>query len=428
MIFFPLLFLLFWVFSTLVVYFFGPVSYFGANNDLVVALVLFFCFMGVVGYFSGLGISKRLFFNTSQYIFKVNFYIFSFLTLLSTLIFNEVLVKSGSLFPSNYFLIFDGFSSLGDLYYSSKSESSGYSGSVFFSFLFGVLGPFRYFYIPYLVLNWPNIGFVKRIIGCMLVFLPVMSGVSIGTNKPIFDSALITAISFFICWIYAKKFKDSQLEYFCRKGLKVGLVFVIFSVIIFGYAMNGRGVTFEYIESNSPRGDILVSSDIEESGISVSLVMLSHYIVQGYYGLNLAIGAGFDSTYGLGHSPFLLRQYEKISGESLSKNTYQEKIDSDWASGVRWPSAFTFYANDVSFLGVPFVGFFQMMIFGICWYLGVYKGMREMIYSLPLHFQQVIFLPANNQVFLFADGFFAANYILFALLLRMVVKGVKNAG
>jgi len=427
MIFFPLLFLLFWMFSTLVVYFWGPVFYSGANNDLVVVLIIFFCFMGVAGYFLGLGISKRLFFNKSQYIFKVNFYIFSFLTLASSIISNEVLVKSGSLFPSNYFLIFDGFSSLGDLYYNSKSESSGYGGSVLLSFFFGVLGPFRYFYIPYLILHWPKIGFAKRIVGSMLVFLPVLTGVSIGTNKPIFDSAFITAISFFVFLVYAKNFKDFQLEYFCRKGIKVGFIFVMFSVIVFGYAMNGRGVTFEYIESNSPRGDISVSSDIAENGVSVSLVMLSHYIVQGYYGLSLAIGKDFESTYGLGHSPFLLRQYEKVSGGSLSKNTYQEKIDNDWASGVRWPSAFTFYANDVSFFGVPFVGFFQMMIFGICWYLGVYKGMRELIYSLPLHFQQVIFLSANNQVFSFADGFFAANYILFALLLRMAVKGVGNA-
>ena len=168
-----------------------------------------------------------------------------------------------------------------------------------------------------------------------------------------------------------------------------------------------------------------------ESPISIAGVMASHYVVQGYYGMSLSLTEGFDSTLGFGHSPFLLRQISRFVGDDFARRTFQKKIDNQWATGVRWHSAFSQFANDVGFAGVTAVLFIIFLVFGLHW--GIVLKYRDplILCFMPVHLVLIIFLPANNQIFGFGDTFglsvLMLCYTIFCFL-NQSDKGVNRFG
>ena len=415
--------LMFLVFS-LVYFFMGPVTYRVDNLGQFLSYFIFYILMGTLGYLSGVYFSSRVKVNRSTRLFRINFWSFFFFSLISSLIFNYV-VASGNLIPLNIFnyfvLAFSGeLLSLGDIYYENKINSVGDSSSFIASLMFAFLGWARFIVVPYLVWNWMSLTKIRKFSGIFVAILPVLTGLSIGLNKPIFDFSLIFLFSTLISY-YIKRKENEIGEYRrLRRLLKNSLIAISLSVIIFGLAMNSRGVTFQYIEFSSPLRDIAVKEVVPENSVSISLVMLGHYMFQGYYAFSLSLDQDFDSTYGFGHSPFLARQFSRVFNRDLTALTYQQKIDKYWPNGLRWHSAFSQFANDFHFFGVGFVVYSIFFMIALSWVFSYKYGMREFIYFMPMHGILVVFLPANNQVFGFADSLGLVLIISLALFYRLV--------
>ena len=52
-------------------------------------------------------------------------------------------------------------------------------------------------------------------------------------------------------------------------------------------------------------------------GSAFAFEMLTSYVSQGYFGLFLGLKEDFTSTYGLGHSPFLMGMYTRFFDDSI---------------------------------------------------------------------------------------------------------------
>ena len=421
----PLKFSLLYLFLGQIYFFWGPVEYSIRNTSLFLFYQSSYALAGVFGYLLGIHIALRLKVVKKNKIFVFNFWIFALLTLFVGLLYNSSLAKSGSLIPYNIFHFIWGaisldLPSLGSIYYERKFIANADESNLYLSVLIFIFGWAKFFFIPYVIWHWGLFSAIRRIVSVFLIVLPVFTGLSVGTNKPVFDVALVllfSALSIYFIHRYNNNHKEALR---LKRLLRGAILFVIFAVIIFGMGMNSRGVTFDYIEANSSRGNITVNSAIPENEYSVSLVMLGHYLVQGYYGFSLSLNEQFESTLGFGNSPFLSRQFERITGKDISQNSYQAKIDGEWAQGLRWHSAFAQFANDVHFIGVIFVVFIGFFIIAVSWLFAYRYQMMEMVYILPVHGIFVIFLPANNQVFSFVDSLSTVMVFVFLLSLRVV--------
>jgi hypothetical protein len=92
------------------------------------------------------------------------------------------------------------------------------------------------------------------------------------------------------------------------------------------------------------------------------------YLAGGYYHASLALDLDFQSTYFLGNNPALIG-LAQVLGIDVWDRTYMHRLQA--AKGVDelgyWHSAYTWYACDVSFYGVPIVLFGLGYMFGFSW-------------------------------------------------------------
>jgi hypothetical protein len=160
------------------------------------------------------------------------------------------------------------------------------------------------------------------------------------------------------------------------------------------------------MEDVSTPGDIVFKSSEhggEVSAFTNAAEKITVYVAQGYYGMSLAISEDFDSTFGIGHSSFLLYQARDVFGVDLFSNTYQYKISDRWDQFVQWHSFYSQVANDVGFLGVTIV----MLALGIWFSVMCHSAIvnKNILAKCILPFAVIMFfyMPANNQVFNFMD-------------------------
>ncbi len=148
----------------------------------------------------------------------------------------------------------------------------------------------------------------------------------------------------------------------------------------------------------------------ERQRFGVSLFILS--TCSGYYGLDLALEKPFQSSYGVGHSPVTLNLYEAITKDQTPRfRTYTYRNgDEGWSDENYWSTLPTWIANDVGFPGAVLVLGVIGYLWGR-WWREAAAGMSDPAAVLfALTTTMMIYFPANDQVFLLADG-----YLVFAV-------------
>lgn len=291
--------------------------------------------------------------------------------------------------------------------------SAGYSSN---SRLFNILLLFISFtkllFIFYFVYFWGELNFRKKTICYLFSLLFLSCGISSGTNSFVFIFFIFLFFSLLVRYlIFSPQKLKKALSY-----LGVGMLLPIFS---FGYIMSQRGGGFDYFKSTSPLGDIsVVISSFDNEGfwgfLFYSLVWLNYYLVQGYYGFSLILSEHFEWTYGFGNSAFLQRQFEMITGNSITNNTFQSKVSDVWHIEAQWHSFFGQFANDVGLLGVGLVMFLLGYLLSKLWLSVRYCNSFYGAAMLPIIILLVIFIPANNQVFGYVD---TLSYFIFVIIL-----------
>ncbi|AZL67606.1 hypothetical protein [Pseudomonas oryziphila] len=292
----------------------------------------------------------------------------------------------------------------------ARVMSEGYAGDKFSNVLYFLVSPAKVIIIPVLIFFWDRMSVMMRVLGLFVSVLPVLSGVSVGTNKPVFDFAIFFASSLAV-YFALNRIREGVFAFHKRKFFLVLSIFSFLgAVFYFGWSLHGRSADMTYITSGSVLGDISIRANpgLNEgwSGfLMFTFMWLSSYLAQGYYGFSLALEQSFTSTYGFGNSPFLMRQFEWVTGVDISANTYQHKISAAWGETSQWHSLYSHVANDVGFYGVAVFclvfGFYLAKI----WISIVDTDNLWAKLLVPLFALAVIFMPANNQVLGYLDSF-----------------------
>jgi len=141
-----------------------------------------------------------------------------------------------------------------------------------------------------------------------------------------------------------------------------------------------------------------------------ALSMFSAYLSEGYYGLSLALGLDFSSTWGLGHAPFAMALYRSLTGDdALYQRSYTFRLrELGWNDFSLWSTMFPWFANDISFLAVPILMIFFGWILGASWNDAVFAQNDRAAIVFAFMMIMMAYIPANSQLTLVSDHYFAA--------------------
>jgi hypothetical protein len=285
-----------------------------------------------------------------------------------------------------------------------------------------LLSPFVSIAMPLGVVMWHRLTSVQKAGVVFITGVQVASWIGIGTNKGLFDIAIL------LPWLYIAQ----QVRLGRRPGAilkKVAVVAGILGTVVLGYFFIGG------MERHSDRGtDIAQLIDVSEGyqaafnilpeSVAYGILRLSGYVTQGYYALSLALPLDFEPCWGLGNSYWLASWTRALTGGvSILEQSYPGRLQAfDLDLLTRWHSFYVWFASDVSFYGVPVIVFLVGRALSSAWIDAIWGSDVYSVGFLHLLIIMVIYFPGNNQVLGFAPS--GIPFIVFAFL-RMLPKASR---
>ncbi len=274
-------------------------------------------------------------------------------------------------------------------------------------------GPLHWCYIPLSIYYWPKLSAFKRIGSIFIWALYLLQFVCTGTNVGFFN--FLIAMATVILARYLKRTIDSGKRISFKKGIRVIIVLllsVFVALWVFNFIMGSRiGDTYDRVRSTA---GFVYSLDktsflyiVTPPGLRPLLVNLTSYIAHPYMALALSFDLPFQGTFGVGYSWFLLDNFP-VPFDAWSR-TYQMSMEiaygyDHWAC---WHTSYMWFANDVSFFGVPLILFLLFRLFGRAWRSFLDSGNAVSLLLFMLFIIMIEFISANNQVFQSSDTLFA---------------------
>ncbi len=423
-IYLPQIFLQIYLISTLIIFAFGPVQYNLNQPQIFWGYMALYHLSFFLGFYVSLLLLNKTVIKKQKYLSNsYNIYIFyavfllafissvlsfkgvdSFIDLINPIFWIESAV-SGILNPQEVYL--------------EKMERvfSSNQGNKLLNIVLFFISFSKIMLLPFLVFFWERISVKLKVATLFIALLPLLSSLSNGTNKGVFDFILLSVSALVAFFIY-NKVHSSSFGFKRRKFfLMAFLIAFLGGLTFFGNAMISRGGDLTYIEKVDPLGRIEVTDQALERQDNFTYYTygwLSTYIVQGYYGFSIALNEEFDSTFGVGNSVFLTRNFQELLGINIIDRTYQNKIDKYWDKDAQWHSMYSYFANDFHFFGVIFVCFLLSFYMARIWIDFLSTGNIFAGVLVSVFFIMIIFIPANNQIFGFLDGISA--FVITSLL------------
>jgi len=298
-------------------------------------------------------------------------------------------------------------------YYASDAAMAGFVKSPAITALLLFTAPFKYILLPGLVFYWHTLSSMRKLFGIFVASIPVLTGIV--ASLSVINFSYVFIISICLGTLLACKKSSGALSTLKqRKFFLFSLAFIfLFSFWQF-YSVksgqtpyqiaagHGKPQTFDFLKAQGIKFKN-EGTNLESSSAIDFYEKITAYMVQGYYGMSIAIGEEFDTSFGIGHSVFLQRTFADYLGLDVRDRTFQYKINDRWDQFVYWHSFYSYIANDVSFLGVSIV----MLILG-AYFSKIYLSAitDDDLYArmlLPLFGILFFYIPANNQVFGFLE-------------------------
>jgi len=409
----PLILLQIYLVFTLFVLTNGPIEWPIHNADKLISLLVYYQVMFIIGYslLVNLAPTKNKIWSgfDFQTILLRYFWPLLLLAALALLIGHRNIAMTSSYIPTTIFTDFyHGLVNPLDVYLYKLSDQAkaNFSGRPIATALFGVFIVCKALLITLLISEWPKLNLSKRILGVAVTLIPLMSAVSVGTNKPIFDLLFYYLSIFLVSFLLIPRGKRASYVMKRKAIVAIILSLAVFSPFYFQYTMSQRAWTNpnKYVSSQSQinmRKYFKRMCENEERNVKSGCLFISvtsNYLTQGYYGMSLAIEKPFDSTYGIGHSTFLLEAFKKYLGLDLKARTYERKASREWSEN-QWFSMYTQWANDFSFWGVGIVMLGLGFLSAAVWVSAVDYNNFAARCMVPLFVIMFLFIPANNQIF-----------------------------
>jgi hypothetical protein len=218
-------------------------------------------------------------------------------------------------------------------------------------------------------IQWKRMGLVARclfaVFLCAELFFAVGRGTAFG---------VVTMVTtFFLSTMLWRKSARSRAGAALGSALLVALLF-LGSVAFFSYNLYSRSKNVERgLETFGEfKGSYTIldhwTLTILPEALRPSYMNVVSYLAQGYYHASLAMDLEFQTTFLLGNNPALMGLAE-LYGIDVWNRTYMHRLQA--AKGISelgvWHSAYTWYACDVSYYGVPFILLGLGYLFGFSW-------------------------------------------------------------
>lgn len=430
--------------ASLLIFKFGPVEWPIHNEGVFWALNALYLTMFLVGY--GAAMWKRHWWGGSGNTLSSRGFTERFFwpiwgcAVLVVLIGHRNLTMGPSYIPTT--LLSDLISGLSDPqagYLSKLSEEAyrNFSGNPPVTLLYGVLAFSKLLLVYMLVSSWSNLSLPKKILGVGVSLFPVVSGVCVGTNKPVFDVAFVFSTIFLAHVFMTPRAERLAFIKARRVPILLAVCSLVFAGWFFKHTMSARAPGLDLVTSQSTSAGVVrvrpwFREYCESPGspgvvrskgcgfVSAGVV----YLTQGYYGMSLSTGIPLETTYGLGHSRFIRDALQKYLGIDLKPRTFQQRIRGQWGANGGWHSAYSEWANDVGFVGVAFVMLALGFYVGAIWISALQTRNVGAVCSLPLLVILIFFIPANNQVFNLLESL-ASFVVLFFVWVASQVRGLR---
>lgn len=319
-----------------------------------------------------------------------------------------------------------GFTDMGGAYNSFQETINTITGS---SVVGGtVFSLFNYIWeiCSFLVLLLATYYYKKLKKGAKFILLLtyaiiIMSYISTGTNIGVFR--LVLAWMLFLLMKFIRG--EHSVDWKKWKKRKKWIIFIliisiVLCIILFEAIMKSRGGILLWDTSYYNIGGRGIDHNsilfkIFPHSWSMLLVSATGYLTQGYYGMSLCLQTDWIPTFGLGHSMIIEKLLAKYVTDIPHLTIYQHRIEKfGWNEDVQWHTAYSWFANDVSFLGVAFV----MLIFGILFAMAYKDSIKTnnpfahiMVYFFTL---AAFFIPCNNQLF-------QSTYVMFSFITTFII-------
>lgn len=275
--------------------------------------------------------------------------------------------------------------------------------------------PITYAVLPIGIVRWRDIRWIGRIAVAVTVACSIAFSIMRGTDKQIADIFVIGVSAAFVSYGRHRTLGLRGFELVRRywKHALIALVFIAAAQSAFTTRKDER--LGGYISRTTVcANDSHICAKLDDSWISwlplrqrfgVTFFILT--TCSGYYGLDLALGKPFESSYGVGHSPAAMSVYETVTGdETLHLRTYTYRNGDDhWSEDHYWSTLITWIANDVGFGGAVVVLALLGLLWGR-WWREAAAGMSDsaaVLFSIAT--MAMIYLPANDEVLGSYDGY-----------------------
>lgn len=388
----PIVLVQLYLLLTILLFRYGPWQYVNKSSNEVLGFALLYQVALLAGYLVAHALYRRpvpVATDVRQLIFLS--LLANFLMFLPT-----SFARTGQLLPN----VIGGLLDPGNAYSQSIEYRSTGAGAAI-EYLRILLGPLLYAYFPLAVFYWRFLSFRLRALTLVQVLLTVVLFVAMGTNKAIGDYAILLPL------LLLTATAAGYFRVTLRRGVlalvAVALLSVAFSSFFTATMTSREG---SYIATGYfPPGNTRVDADnallrLTPPGARTLVVGLSSYVTQGYFAMGLALREPFVPLYGLGTSPFVLRQYETLTGaQDLDTLTYPARIEKyGWLQERYWSSFYVWLASDLSFWGIPLFCFVLGLVLYTTWRDATESRQPWAVVLLSLNFIVLLYFSSNNQI------------------------------
>lgn len=218
----------------------------------------------------------------------------------------------------------------------------------------------------------------------------------LGTQKGVGDIVIII-----VATLWIKAIKTNTIKNFRRRAFVISFLFIAF----FSYMQASRSEQFG--RDGVPTGEFRtydknnILNNVFGKDVSDGLVNFGAYVSNGYPGLNYSLQMPFKWTHGYGNSRACDEYFSRYLGLSSEfENTYPLRMEREigWPGLMFWPTAFTWWASDLTWAGVVVLMFLFMRLYCILFKEAYYYSNFLSIALFAYLTIGIIYLPANNQL------------------------------
>lgn len=335
------------------------------------------------------------------------------------------LSRTGSFLPD----IVAGIRDSGAAYNENFARLEGGNQFVLLEYLRMLASPWLVAVFPLTIVYWSRLQRKGRILGIFAIVSTLSLYIATGTNKGIADLVITTPALIYlgvgagILWFRVGKW-----------ALSGGFILLFFGFLQYfgaGQAQREGGVGelgvlntgLSLIQADGAHALSSILSDNQR----IVFESLTRYVVQGYYALSMSFQLEAGSTWGFGHSMFLARNADAITGSNaFSWGSLPGQLEqaTGWGMFALWHSIYPWLASDFGFSGALIVIAAFAYLLSLSWGKSLVTAKPLWIVMAYLMLITFFYIPANNQIFQTAETCIAFFAILLSLIdWRRVIVG-----